>query len=136
MFQSLQAKLVINIITFGFILGGILGAGIYYLFPKYYTDWYFAVLVFFIAIEAISLLMIEKLSRTATAGQLANSYLMSKTVKIIFSLAFISMYAVIVKDKPLILNFAISFILLYFIFLVLESIQFVKIEKNLKNKKQ
>ena len=133
--QSLKSKLILNTICFGIIVGAIIGILLYYIFPTYYTEWYLAIWMFFIVIETLSIYMLEKMSNTATDRQMINGYLLMKTVKIIISLFVIVFYAVIVKEKPLIFNFAISFILLYISFIAIESSQYLKLERSLKKKK-
>lgn len=135
MIQSIRLKTITNIIAWGLIIGGFIGLIIFLWFPVYYSNWYSAILVFFIILESINVLWIEKKSKSLTDMQLANIYLLSKTMKIILSLFLILIFSIIVKDKIEVRNFTISFILLYLTFLAIESVQFLKIEKELKMQK-
>lgn len=135
MIQSIRLKTITNIIAWGLIIGGFIGLIIFLWFPVYYSNWYFAILVLFIILESINVLWIEKKSKSLTDMQLANSYLLSKTMKIVLSLFLILIFSIIVKDKIEVRNFTISFILLYLTFLAIESVQFLKIEKELKMQK-
>ena len=133
--QSLKSKLILNTFGFGIIVGAIIGILLYYLFPTYYTDWYLVIWIFFLVIETLSIYLLEKMSHSVTDRQMVNGYLLMKTVKIIISLFVIVIYAALVKDKFLIFNFAIAFILLYISFLAIESSQYLKLERSLKKKK-
>lgn len=134
--QSLKSKLIFNTIGLGLVVGAIIGIIFYYIFPAYYTNWYFVIWLFFMLMETFCIYTLEKMSHTSTARQMINGYLLMKTVKIVLSLFLIVLYVAIVKEKPLVLRFTISFIVLYLSFLAIESSQYLKLEKSLKKNKK
>ena len=133
--NSSKVKLVTSVLGCGLIIGAIVGAILYYGFPDYFTNWYFGILAFFLIVEPLILLYIEHDSRTVKDKQLVNSYMLTKTIKIIAILGFVVVYYAL-AGKEEIKNFVIALIALYMLFLVLETFFFAKIEKHLKEKKQ
>lgn len=135
MLKSLRTTIIINLLSYGLILGGLIGLVLYSFLPSLYSEWYFVILTFFIVFELLSLIFVEKQSRTATDTQLLNLYQLNKVIKIIVSLFIITIIAITIKDKVLVKKLAFSFIALYFCFLAISSFQLLKIEKMLKLKK-
>lgn len=133
--DSFRAKLVAGILGYGFVMGAVVGAVIYYGFPAYFTNWYYGILAFFMIIELLIILYIDSSSKTAKDRQLVNSYMLTKVVKTIAVLGFILIfYAVAGKEN--LTGFVIILLTFYFLFLAIETIFFTKIEKRLKEKKQ
>lgn len=129
-----QAKSIYNVLIYGFIFGAIIGLILYYVFPAYYTNLYLAVLGFFLVVESFIMFLIHNQVKGASDRKMVNTYLLAKTIKTILALVVIGIYAAIVKDKALVMRFSLWFILLYIVFLVIESKELLKIEKHKKNK--
>lgn len=130
----IRAKLVTSLIAFGLIAGALIGALLYYKFPDYYPGWYEGILSFFLVLESLLLVYVESVSRKATQRQMLNTYMLTKVIKVFAALIFIGSYAIIVKEN--IKSFVLVFMIFYLLFLAMESILFLKIEKRLKSKKQ
>lgn len=133
--DSFKAKIVTSVLGCGFVVGAIVGAIIYYGFPVYFTNWYFGILAFFLVVEPLILLYVEHESRTAKDRQLVNVYMLTKVIKTIAVLGFILIFYAI-EGKENLKGFVIILLTFYFIFLVIETLFFTKIEKRLKEKKQ
>lgn len=132
--NSFKAKLVTSVLGYGLIIGAAVGAIIYYKFPTYFSNWYFGILGFFLVIESLVLLYVEYDSRKENGKQLVNSYMLTKVFKIIAILGFVIIYYVS-EGKEEIRNFVIPLMVLYALFLLVETFFFSKIEKRLKEKK-
>lgn len=134
--NSFKAKLVTSVLAYGLVMGAILGAILFYAFPPFYTNWYLAILAFFLIIEPLILLFVEQESRDADTNpkKLLNVYMMTKVIKTITVLGSIAIYGIAVKEG--LKSFALTFFILYIIFLAIETFLFTRIEKRLKEKKQ
>lgn len=128
-----RAKLIVIVLALGLIAGGIVGIIFYYLFPEYFPQWFGGSLLFLLVIESLIVAYTEKRSLKASARQLTNVYMLTKFIKILVSLIYITIYAAIVKEG--IKNFVLVFIILYLLFLFIETYIFMKIEKHIKGKK-
>lgn len=133
---SFKATLITSVLAYGLIAGAIVGAILFYTFPAFYTNWYLAILAFFLVAEPLILLFVEHESKGADANpkKLLNAYMMTKVIKTIAMLASIGIYAIAVKEN--LKSFALTFFILYIIFLAIETFLFTRIEKRLKEKKQ
>ncbi len=131
---SFKTKLVATMLAYGCTMGAILGAILFYAFPEFYPSWYLGILAFFLVIEPLIILYVERQSNTATSRQLANTYMMTKVIKTVASLTFITIYALTVKEE--VKSFVLTFMILYLLFLAVETILFTRIEKRLKEKKE
>lgn len=129
-----KAKLITSIFAFGLIAGALIGMLLYYLFPEYYPDWYEGILAFFLILETFIVSYVISVSKKATQRQMLNTYMLTKIIKIFVALLFVGAYYIIVKEN--IKSFVLVFMIFYLLFLAMESILFLKIEKQLKNKKQ
>lgn len=129
-----KAKLVTYILASGLIIGALIGLLLYYVFPQFYPNWYEGILLFFIVIESLILAYVESCSRRVTSRQMLNSYMLTKVVKVFSSLIFIGAYMIIVKEDKK--SFVLIFMIFYLLFLALESVLFLQIEKRLKKKQQ
>lgn len=123
-------KVVCATLLLGIAGGILLGILISFLVDGFNTNWYSAVLLFFLIIEALSVLYVEDKSRKVESKKLVNVYMLSKLVKIFLSLFLVTIYALTVGEN--IKQFILGFISLYFMFLIIESCMFVRIEKHLK----
>lgn len=129
-----KAKLVTYILAFGLIIGAIIGLLLNYVFPQYYPNWYEGILLFFIIMESLILIYVESASRRVTSRQMLNTYMLTKVVKVFASLIFIGAYMIMVgEDKK---SFVLIFMIFYLLYLALESMLFLQIEKRLKKKQE
>lgn len=133
--NSFRTKLITSVLGYGFIIGAVLWAVFTYGFPTYYTNWFFGILAFFLIIEPLVILYAENESRTARDRQLVSSYILTKVVKTIAVLGFILVYYAVVGKENL-KSFVVTLLIFYFLFLIVETLFFAKIEKRLKEKKQ
>lgn len=129
-----KAKLITSLIAFGLIMGALIGALLYYQFPQYYPNWYEGILLFFLVLESLVISYVVSASRKVTQRQMLNTYMLTKVIKIFAALIFVGAYALIVKEN--IKSFVLVFMIFYLLFLGMESILFLRIEKRLKNKQQ
>lgn len=130
--NSFKAKLVATMLAYGCVIGAILGSILYYIFPSFYPSSYLGILAFFLIVEPLIILFVEKSSHSASPKQLLNVYLMTKVIKTVASLAVIAIYAIAVKEN--VKSFVLTFMILYMLFLAVETILFTRIEKRLKEK--
>lgn len=129
-----KAKLITSLIAFGLIVGALIGALLYYQFPQYYPNWYEGILLFFLVLESLVISYVVSASRKVTQRQMLNTYMLTKVIKVFAALIFVGAYALIVKEN--IKSFVLVFMIFYLLFLGMESILFLRIEKRLKNKQQ
>lgn len=132
--NSLRLKLLSMLWAYGLIMGSVLGLALVYFLPQYYTDWYPGLLLFFLGIETGIVFYVESYSKKATARQLSNAYMLTKVVKILVALAVVGVYAA--ADGTGMKSFVLIFMLLYILFLVIETYLFATIEKHLKKEKE
>lgn len=130
--NSFKSKLVATMLAYGCVIGAGLGAILYYVFPSFYPSSFIWILLFFLVVEPLILLFVEKSSHTANPKQLLNAYLMTKVIKTVATLAVIAIYAIAVKEN--VKSFVLTFMILYMLFLAVETILFTRIEKRLKEK--
>ena len=90
------------------------------------------VIALFFLYELFVILFTEKISKAINSRQSVNLFLAFKAGKIILSLLFIAIYAAIVKVE--LRRFILVFIILYFIYLLFDTVYLVSREK--KNKKE
>lgn len=129
-----KAKLITSLVAFGLIIGAIVGALLYYQFPQYYPNWFEGILAFFLVLESLIISFAVSSSKKVTQRQMLNTYMLTKVIKIFAALIFVGAYAIIVKEN--IKSFVLVFMIFYLLFLAMESVLFLKIEKRLKNKQQ
>ena len=91
----------------------------------------FALVLFFL-FELFVILFTESKSETINSRQSVNLFLGFKAGKIILSLLFLAIYAIIVKVE--FTRFIGVFLVLYFIYLLFDTIYLVTREKSLKTK--
>lgn len=131
--DSIRIKLLSILWAYGLIVGSIVGLVLVYLLPQYYTDWYPGILFFFLILETAIVIYVESYSKKATARQLSNAYMLTKVIKIFSALILVGIYAAAVKEG--IKSFALIFMILYILFLFIETHLFTRIEKHLKKNK-
>lgn len=131
--MGLKAKLLTTLWPVGILFGAVLGVVLYYQFPQYYNPgWYFGTYFLFMIMETVILLFAEQKSNSATAKQMVNVYLLTKVIKVILSLVFITIYVLVVKEN--IKSFVLIYMIFYLFFLFVETKLFTLIEKQLKEK--
>lgn len=123
-------KIVCWTILIGIMGSVLLGVLFSCLTDFFYVNWFLSSVFFFLIIESFSILYVEKKSHKVDSKKLVNTYMLSKLVKILLSLSFVTVYAIAVKEN--IKHFVLQFISLYFLFLAIEVYMFIKIEKHLK----
>lgn len=129
-----KAKLITSVFAFGLIVGALIGMLLYYQFPQYYPHWYGGILAFFLILETLIISYVVSASKKVTQRQMLNTYMLTKVVKVFAALIFVGAYAIVVKEN--IKSFVLIFMIFYLLFLAMESMLFLKIEKRLKNKQQ
>lgn len=91
----------------------------------------FALVLFFLY-ELFVILFTESKSQTISPRQSVNLFLGFKAGKIILSLLFLAVYAILVKAE--LKRFIGVFLVLYFIYLLFDTVYLTRREKNLKTK--
>ena len=124
-------KLVLTTTVFGIILSILVSCVTLSIIPSFSICWLIGTCLFFLLLEIGLILYIVKISNKKNNDKkLANSYLLTKVVKIFLSLFIIAFYLLQVKTE--VKTYLVLFAVLYFCYLILESILFIQIEKRLK----
>ena len=95
--------------------------------------WTFGGITFLFLYELATILIIDKKSNAISAQKSVNLYLGLKVGKILLSVFFVLIYAVVVKLEMK--RFIMVFVLLYFIYLVFNTLYLSSREKEAKKKK-
>lgn len=104
-----------------------------YLFQNEATLYGILIAIWFYGIyELITILIVESKRKTANPRQLVNLYMALKTVKLLLSLLIASIYIFAVKIE--IKRFVLFFVLIYFIYLLFDTLYLTNREKELKKK--
>lgn len=127
-----KTKLIISVIAFGLIISGCVGVGLSYFMPTFDWNWFVGLAVFYLIIESLVVSLVEKCSQKKDKKQLVNMYMLTKVIKVITSLIFVTVYVVTVKEN--IKAFVAVFILFYLLYLIAETFIFMRIEKRIKEK--
>lgn len=128
-----RAKLTFIVAAFGLILGGGVWALLYYVFPAYYPEWIGAIFLFFLVTEVLIVNYVYSRSLKEEKPQkMVNVYMLTKVIKILLALTFITIYVLAVKEQ--VKSFVLVFMIFYIVFLAVESKLFIQIEKHLKKK--
>lgn len=127
-----KTKLITSIIAFGLIISGAIGVGLSYFLPTFDWNWFVGLSLFYLVIESLVVSLVEKCSQKKDKKQLVNMYMLTKVIKVITSLIFITVYVLTVKEN--IKAFVAVFILFYLLYLIAETFIFMKIEKRIKEK--
>lgn len=115
----------------GLIGGACIGALTSYFGGEFNIYWFVGVLSFFLIVETVVLSYVYDQSKKVDGKKMVNVYMLSKVVKMLAALFIVLVYALTVKEGLKL--FALNFILLYLLFLGLESLLFVRIEKHFKD---
>lgn len=127
-----KTKLIIYIIAFGLIISGCIGVGLSYFLPTFDWNWFVGLAMFYLIIESLVVSLVEKCSQKKDKKQLVNMYMLTKVIKVITSLIFVTVYVLTVKEN--IKAFVAVFILFYLLYLIAETFIFMKVEKRIKEK--
>jgi len=127
-----KAGLITYIVAFGLIISACIGAGLYYFQPTFDWNWFSGIVIFFLFLEPLMVSLVADSSRKKNKKQMVNIYMLTKVIKILASLVFIAIYALAVKESIKI--FVAVFILFYILYLIAETLLFLKLEKQLKEK--
>lgn len=122
-----KTVLIVILIT---LTGILLTAGA--IFPHVFIKstvhlWINISLLFFFAIELTTILIIFKPDKNANTHQSVNIFMGLKAGKILLSLCFITIYLLVIKIETK--RFLTVFIILYLIFLILETVFLLKRQK-------
>lgn len=131
--MSLAAKLILKLCLWAVVAGSAIGVVLCLLLPAYYSPWFPYIFAGMAFVESYVIYMVEKLSRKVSDTRLVHVYMGVMAGKMLLAIAFITIYALAVGDNTR--AFAVSFVLQYLLFLVLESLTFVRLEKHLKEKR-
>ncbi|PXV63801.1 hypothetical protein CLV62_11250 [Dysgonomonas alginatilytica] len=127
-----KTKLIISIIAFGLIISGCIGVGLSCFLPTFDWNWFVGLTIFYLIIESLVVSLVEKCSQKKDKKQLVNMYMLTKVIKVITSLIFVTVYVLTVKEN--IKAFVAVFILFYLLYLIAETFIFMKVEKRIKEK--
>lgn len=127
-----KTKLITSVIAFGLIISGCIGVGLSYFLPTFNWNWFVSLAIFYLIIESLVVSLVEKCSQKKDKKQLVNMYMLTKVIKVITSLIFVTVYVLTVKEN--IKAFVAVFILFYLLYLIAETFIFMKIEKRIKEK--
>lgn len=127
-----KTRLITIVIAFGLIVSALVGAGLYHFIPSFDWNWFVGIILFFLILEPLLISYVEGVSR-GQKKKLVNAYMLTKVVKVILSLIFVTIYALAVKEN--IKSFVAVFILFYLLYLAVEAFLFIKIEKHISNSK-
>ncbi|MDH6354088.1 putative membrane protein YfcA [Dysgonomonas sp. PH5-45] len=130
-----KATLITTIIASGMMIGALVGAVTFYFVPTFSQQWFVGILSFFLITEFLLVTMVEAFSRKKEKKQLQQIYMLTKVIKIAVSLIFVGIF-VVIEGKEMIKPFVAVFMAFYLLFLLVESILFVKIEKHIKKNKE
>ncbi|MEN9917917.1 MAG: hypothetical protein RL662_353 [Bacteroidota bacterium] len=128
-----KAKLVTYIIAYGLVTSGYVGGILYYFKPDFNWNWFVVTTLFFLIVETCIISMINTNSQKQEKKQLINLYMLTKVIKVIGTLSFITVY--VLTGNKNIKSFVAVCISFYLLYLLAETILFIKIEKNIKEKK-
>jgi len=96
--------------------------------------WYFSILIYFLIVETAIIYVINNGIKKYKQSKLISLYMSARVVKILLSLAFLGVYALIVKTG--IRSFAIVFMLFYLCSIGFETWYFVSKELRQNNEEK
>ena len=131
--MNIASNLVLSLLKWAVVFGIVIGVALYFLIPSYYAQWFPAIFGLMALLEVFLVVWVEKLSRQASGQGLVHVYMAISLGKMMFAVGVIALYAFLVGKE--VKAFALDFVLVYLLFLVLESWTFVKLEKYLKEKR-
>lgn len=129
--NSYKTRLILALTGYGLLVGAGVAAVLHYFVPGFSWDWFAAVLIFFLILESVIINLVVNNSQKKDSKKLVNTYMLTKVLKIILSLAFVLTYFVIERTNQLKI-FIVVFIGFYLLFLIAETYLLTKIEKHIK----
>lgn len=126
-------RLKLYIISFGLIISACIGGGLYYMQIPFDWNWFVGIVIFFLCLEPLIVSLVVSGSRKKDKKQMVNMYMLTKVIKVLASLVFIAIYVLAVKENIKI--FVTVFIMFYLLYLIVETLLFLNLEKQLKEKK-
>ena len=114
------------------VTGWTIGPGIALWIPEHYFEWYPFIPVFFYIFGWFTIYMFEACRRYAPK-KIQLVYLGTKSIKMLFSLMVLLIYAIKVEEKKV--EFFLTFFVFYIISLVFESWFFFRYEREQKGNK-
>lgn len=125
-----RTRLITILIAFGCIITALIGGGLYYFELPFNWTWFAGVSCFFLVLESIIVSYVEGVSREKNKKKMLSAYMLTKIVKVILSLILVTIYALGVKENTKI--FVGAFVSFYLLYLVIEAILFIQVEKHIK----
>ncbi len=110
-------KFSFRIIVFSAVIAG-LSVLFQWLYPVYASPALPFIILFFFAITLFSIYIVLRDDRGKTSQRFVSNYLLSRVVKLFSCLLFLSLYMIL--NRPDALRFAISFIIIYFLYSAFE----------------
>jgi cytochrome c biogenesis factor len=131
--DSYKIRLISALTGYGLLVGAGTVAVLHYCLPGFSRNWFLAVFVFFMALETLIINLVVNNSRSKDSKKMVNTYMLTKTLKIVLSLFLVLIYFIIERSNG-IKTFAVVLVVFYFLFLVAETFLLTKIEKHIKTK--
>lgn len=129
--RDLKLKYSLYLIASLMVLGGGIGALLYYVLPEYYPQWYGAILLVVFVMELTVINLVGNASKRLSGQKLANLYMAVKGGKLLLSFLFVGAYMLSVKEG--IKSFVLIYLLFYMFYVFLEVPFFAEIERRIKN---
>ena len=95
---------------------------------------YIVILIYFLLVETAIIYAMSVGRKKTEQRKTVNLYLVIRVIKITVSLAFIGVYSLVVKTG--IKHFVLIFMLFYFFSIGFETWYFIKIERQIKERKE
>lgn len=130
--QAFRNKYLLYLLSTLLVLGGGIGALLYYVFPAYFPHWYVGILAFIFALECGVVCTVVKRSEQLSGRKMVNLYMVLKGVKLLLSALFVGVYALCVKEG--VKSFVLVYLLFYMFYIFLEVPFFSEVERRIKNK--
>lgn len=127
-----KARTVTYTIAFGLMISAFVGMVLYLVYPLFDWNWFVAIVLFFLILEPLMVSLVAGKSGHENKKQMVNIYMLTKVIRVIASLIFITVYALMIKQNMK--AFVAVFISFYLLYLTMETILFVYIEKRIKEK--
>jgi len=125
-------KILFANLSFGLVFSVVMGLIVFLLVPSFNILWLFATALFFFVVQNAVFLYINSIvNKKNSKIQLAQAYLLTKTIKILLALMYAGISVLIMTENKKV--FLIVFVVFYVSYLIVESFLFMKIEKHIKN---
>lgn len=128
--RGFEIKYVLYLLSTLMVLGGGIGALLYYAFPVYFPHWYFGILTFIFVLECGVIHAVVKGSGKLSGRKMVNLYMGLKGVKIFLSVLFVGAYMLLVKEGAK--SFVLVYLSFYMFYVLLELPFFAEVERRIK----